>query len=300
MERTSIKKLKSTLSDLDVKKKISRLLNNYEKMDDNQIKELSTFIIMYSVRSLLSDDILKRLKIISNDKSLTRDGAKYPLIAQCGNFNNNFIVFFGKENKNLFRKGSKSSFYSALVSFGHEFQHVLRKYQLERGIIDVQLFIIALEELNIELDKSFYIEHYRELFSEIDAERTGIRIAYNFLNEYNESILENDFKEFYKRMMDKSKFDLSLYETNEEILDYIYFLITNVKELIPSNLNLLKEMPILRIVYHDDGTLVNIEELKEILLKNSELDEKSRDDAMLLFAVLYKSLKKMNSSNKKI
>lgn len=298
MEKTTIKKLKKILSDSITKKKINNLLTNFDNLDDNQINELSIYIIMYSLYSLLSDSILSRLKVISNDKPLTRDGTKYPSIGQCGIFNGNYITFFGRENKDLFRKGTKSSFYTTLVTFGHEFQHVLRKYQLESGIIDIQLFIIALEELNIELDNSFYIDHYRSLFSEIDADRTGIKIAYDFLSNYNDSVLEYNYKEFYKYMLDKSRFDLSLYSTNDEILDYIYFLITNVKKLLPSNLKLLHDMPILKIIYHDDGSFVTFEELKDTLLNNNELDEKSKDDAKLLFAVLYKYLKKINSSEK--
>ena len=147
-------------------------------------------------------------------------------------------------------------FYSALVTYGHEFQHVLRKYQLKNGIIDIKLLIIALEELNIELDKSFYLANYRKLFSEIDAEKTGIKVAYNFFKKYNSSLLSGNYKGFYKYMLDKSKFDISLFFTNEEILNYVCFLITNIKDLVPTCLELLDDMPILKCIFHDDGSII--------------------------------------------
>jgi len=204
MKMNNIKSIEENIFSVEEQKKIADLISNYSNLNDNQINELSTYIIMYSLHSLLSDDILNHLKIISNDKTLTREGSNCPLIWQCGIYNGKYYVFFGKESKNRFRKGTKSMFYSALVTYGHEFQHVLRKYQLKNGIIDIKLLIIALEELNIELDKSFYLANYRKLFSEIDAEKTGIKVAYNFFKKYNSSLLSGNYKEFYKYMLDKS------------------------------------------------------------------------------------------------
>lgn len=294
-----IKKIEESIFNLDEEKKITDLISNYSNLNDNQINELSTYIIMYSLHSLLSDDILNHLRIISNDKPLTREGSNCPLIGQCGIYKDRYYVFFGKESKNRFKKGTKSMFYSALVTFGHEFQHVLRKYQLKNGIVDVQLLIIALEELNIELDKSFYIDNYRKLFSEIDAEKAGIKVTYNFLKKYNISLLNGNYKEFYKYMLEKSKFDISLFFTNDEILNYVYFLITNVKDLLPSSLDLLDEIPILKCIFHNDGSIVKIEELKERLI-SSKLNITSKDDVELFYAVLYKSLERLYSSDKKI
>lgn len=80
MKMNNIKSIEENIFSVEEQKKIADLISNYSNLNDNQINELSTYIIMYSLHSLLSDDILNHLKIISNDKTLTREGSNCPLI----------------------------------------------------------------------------------------------------------------------------------------------------------------------------------------------------------------------------
>lgn len=48
-----IKKIEESIFNLDEEKKITDLISNYSNLNDNQINELSTYIIMYSLHSLL-------------------------------------------------------------------------------------------------------------------------------------------------------------------------------------------------------------------------------------------------------
>lgn len=169
----------------------------------------------------------------------------------------------------------------SLKAIPHELVHVKQCNDMSDGIINLENFVMTLED--ILRIYGYYSDNYVFTRLEIDAETKGVSLLFDFLERHNiyDKIIIDEFRKFYGMMIDyeiKYSNNHNIIENGMELdISLEDYLLYKGTDYVKNNVDAIKRYPLLSLVYGDDGNLLTIKELFKkrlsLLEENNSLEK---------------------------
>ena len=151
----------------------------------------------------------------------------------------------------------------------HEIRHAIQNNNIENNNYDYNTYIMLKEKIISQYDSNYYDSNYKMYLMEIDARAGGLKDSLDFFNKtfpnispiikqiHDKQIEKYEYKDYNKKEFTITK--------KEEILDRIF------DRIIAIHPEILKEYPILKLEYKENGIPKELKELEETIDYNQEI-----------------------------
>lgn len=181
------------------------------------------------------------------------------------------------EDKNKY----KYKFLFVIQTIFHEMRHVMQNVAISldsKKLYKKSLYIMAMETITRKISPKFYKENYNNLLKENDANKVGLQMALETIQDMNPKLYVLYNQKGIKKQM--NKYDQNFYDAEFDIygskgdtiksLDvWTYCYVTDYPEI-------LQRYPILKIKYNEDGKPKDILQMlreRETVLQSGKKDE---------------------------
>ncbi|MBQ7105556.1 MAG: hypothetical protein IJN90_06845 [Bacilli bacterium] len=244
---------------------VNRIWNKY--YDDMEIgsKELNVFFEVLDLdnREFLNIEdtvIIKRFLPDDSEELKEKIGSCIHNLAR-----EKYLLLFRESLvTNVYGNTKFNNLYNLMITLCHEEVHVAQNEDMTRKI-DLNTFIMSLEDLVRTEKFGYYKENYDFLMSEIDANVRAQFLIYNFFKKHN--LLTKEKLDDIEKIVEKSKEDLEkdfyehkvLYGDKEDFASrQMFYICENSLKMFQF---FFKYFPLLRVTFNDDGTMKTVIDL---------------------------------------
>lgn len=175
----------------------------------------------------------------------------------------------------------KYEFLFGLQTIFHEMRHVTQNTAISidsKRLYKKSLYIMAMETVTRKISPKFYKDNYSHLFKENDANKVGLRMAVEAIQEMNPKLYGLYKQETIEKLM--QQYDENAYESEFEIYgskgDSIKSLDSWTEIYVEDHPEILQKYPVLRIGYNEDGKKKDLLQMlgeREGLIKDGKKEE---------------------------
>ena len=292
------------------KEKILDLLNNEQLMIDiekifkisysgnGEIKDREAAVFIYYMTLYCMNKILDEKTInkttgsIVSDKKV-KEGLNFdnPIAAMTA-LNDRYTFEFSEYLKYLLREKCIVSFIYVSSAIGHEIFHIYQRQNVENNVICIESLIDSLEFISRIQDESYYEKNYNELHFEITAELAGLYLSISFMEEIMGRKLTQRELDYIKYLfIDNNPKNLYKFNTEDDRVNYLKYLIDNTKDYIKLNKDLLTKFPVIQTIFDKNGELRCTDDMLDIGTTLLDLNISSEKNINELFTIILKSVK---------
>ena len=268
------------------------------------IDEIDAKIFIYYATAFFMCELLDENNInITSSEIVSDEKVKQGLnfdntVAAITKFNKQYSVEYSNKLIKCIQDKNIIGFIYVLTIIGHEIFHIYQYQCIENKILKTNCLIDALECVKREMDENFYETNYSFLHSEISADIAGIYLTVGFIeNLIGRKLTNKEKTDLNYIFIEKNKKDLKRYVENEEIYNYINYLVTDIKDYITNNLELLNKYPILKNIFNSNGDIWQLDQI----INNYEilsLFYNNKKDLEKLYITIIKSISLDNKIKK--